>query len=150
MKDGVARSLTVPVGFSASESGSTFTCSLDGAPYAACTSPAQLAVQPGAHHFRVVARDAAGNADATPAELAFTAYDCVTLKASVVKHRTKVRTLKQRLRLVRAELREAWTAHDKEAADRLQAKVHRIEKKRKAERLELREARTAYAPCLYS
>ena len=35
---------------------------------------------------------------------------------------------------MRAELREAWAAHDKEAADRLQAKVHRIEKKRKAER----------------
>ena len=51
---------------------------------------------------------------------------------------------------MRAELREAWAAHDKEAADRLQAKVHRIEKKRKAERQELREARTAYAPCLYS
>lgn len=150
VQEGVARSLTVPVGFSASEGGSTFTCSLDGAPYAACTSPAQLTVNPGPHRFRVVARDAAGNADATPAELAFTAYDCVALKASVVKHRTKVRMLKQRLRGVRAELREAWAAHDKEAADGLQATMHRIEKKRKAEREELREARTAYAPCLYS
>lgn len=41
---GIAKSLSVPVGFAASESGATFTCSLDGAAYAACTSPAQLTV----------------------------------------------------------------------------------------------------------
>jgi hypothetical protein len=82
---GIAKSLTVPVGF-ASEAGATFTCSLDGAAYAACSSPAQLTVAPGHHVFRVVAKDAAGNADATPAEVAFTAYDCVTLKADVTHY----------------------------------------------------------------
>jgi hypothetical protein len=54
--------------FAASESGSTFECSLDGAAFAACSSPrdyAGLAV--GTHQFSARARDAAGNADASPA-----------------------------------------------------------------------------------
>jgi hypothetical protein len=145
---GVAKSLTVPVGFAASEGGATFTCSLDGAAFAACTSPAQLTVAPGHHVFRVVAKDAAGNADATPAEAAFTAYDCVTLKADVVHDRTKVGALKKKLRKARADLRAAVAADDADEAHRLQKKVHRLEKKRKAARKELKAARSAYAPCL--
>jgi hypothetical protein len=46
----------------------TFECSLDGAGFTACSSPASyggLAVA--AHHFEVRARDLAGNRDATPA-----------------------------------------------------------------------------------
>ena len=144
---GVAKSLTVPVGFAASEV-ATFTCSLDGAAYAACTSPAQLAVAPGHHVFRVVAKDAAGNADATPAEAAFTAYDCVTLKADVVHDRTKFRATKKKLRKARADLRAAVAADDADEVHRLQQKVHRLEKKGKAVRKELKAARAAYAPCL--
>ena len=145
---GVAKSLSVPVGFAASESGATFTCSLDGAAYAECTSPAQLTVAPGQHVFRVVARDAAGNADATPAEAPFTAYDCVTLNADVVHDRTKVRAMKKKLRKARAELRAAVAAGDADEVHRLQKKAHRLEKKRKAARKELKAARAAYAPCL--
>ena len=54
--------------FSSSETGSTFACSLDGAPFTACTSPVSytgLAVS--THTFSVQATDAAGNTDPTPA-----------------------------------------------------------------------------------
>jgi CSLREA domain-containing protein len=65
--------------FSASEAGSTFECSLDGAVFAACTPPrsyAGLAV--GNHEFRVRAEDAAGNVDTTPATRTWTvAATCV-------------------------------------------------------------------------
>lgn len=145
---GIARSLTVPVGFAASEGGASFTCSLDGAAYAACTSPAKLTVAPGPHVFRVAGKDPAGNLDATPAEAAFTAYDCVTLKADVTHDRTKLRAVKKKLREARADLRAAVEAGNEEKVQRLHKKVHRLEKKRKTVRKELKAARTAYAPCL--
>ena len=59
--------------FSSNEPGSTFTCSLDNGPYAACSSPKTyngLAV--GAHTFAVIATDAAGNADDSAATQAWT------------------------------------------------------------------------------
>jgi hypothetical protein len=59
--------------FSASEQGSTFECSLDGAPYAACTSPKEYTgLAAGAHEFRVRAKDANGNVDSTPATHSWT------------------------------------------------------------------------------
>ncbi|MCW5802277.1 MAG: Ig-like domain repeat protein [Deltaproteobacteria bacterium] len=45
----------------------TFECSLDGAAFAACTSPSTLQVADGTHEFRVRAKDDAGNVDDTPA-----------------------------------------------------------------------------------
>ena len=54
--------------FSSNEAGSTFECSLDGAPFKACTSPDTVkAKKPGKHNFQVRARDAAGNVDQTEA-----------------------------------------------------------------------------------
>lgn len=53
--------------FSSSEAGSTFTCRLDKKATKACTSPLKLKLKRGKHKLRVVATDAAGNADATPA-----------------------------------------------------------------------------------
>ena len=54
--------------FSASESGSSFECRLDGGPWQACSSPTTYSgLKKGKHTFRVRAVDAAGNRDGTPA-----------------------------------------------------------------------------------
>jgi hypothetical protein len=54
--------------FTASEPGSTFRCSLDGAAATVCTSPATLSgLSVGSHTFRVHAVDAEGVPDPTPA-----------------------------------------------------------------------------------
>ena len=54
--------------FSADEQ-STFTCKLDRAAAAPCTSPTTRKLKPGRHTFTVTATDTAGNPDATPATL---------------------------------------------------------------------------------
>jgi acid phosphatase type 7 len=54
--------------FTADEPGATFACSLDGAPFVACSSQASYSgLGEGAHRFAVAATDQAGNTDATPA-----------------------------------------------------------------------------------
>jgi uncharacterized delta-60 repeat protein len=54
--------------FSSGEGGDTYTCSLDGAAFSACTSPVSYAgLAAGAHTFRVEATDAVGNVDPSPA-----------------------------------------------------------------------------------
>ncbi|HEX2110405.1 MAG TPA: hypothetical protein VHF67_02520 [Gaiellaceae bacterium] len=64
----VARAGRATFGFRSTERGSTFQCRLDRRAWRRCTSPTtfrRLALGP--HTFRVRARDAAGNADPTPA-----------------------------------------------------------------------------------
>jgi hypothetical protein len=62
--------------FSADEAGSTFECSLDGAVYGACTSPASYTgLGLGGHTFSVRATDASGNTDTTPATYEWTVVD---------------------------------------------------------------------------
>ena len=54
--------------FESSESGSTFECQLDDGGFSACTSPAEYSgLEDGNHSFEVLATDAAGNPDPTPA-----------------------------------------------------------------------------------
>jgi hypothetical protein len=54
--------------FSSSEPGSTFLCHLEYRPWKPCTSPFDRRLAVGWHTFRVVAFDAEGNADPTPAK----------------------------------------------------------------------------------
>lgn len=57
--------------FTSTERGSHFRCKLDRKPYRACRSPRSYTVGLGAHSVAIVAIDAAGNADRTPAKFAF-------------------------------------------------------------------------------
>ncbi|HWX27199.1 MAG TPA: Ig-like domain-containing protein, partial [Steroidobacteraceae bacterium] len=59
--------------FHGSDTNDTFQCSLDGVPWAACTSPQQYtSLADGAHTFKVRAVNTAGEADPTPAEATWT------------------------------------------------------------------------------
>ncbi|ATB48542.1 Ig-like domain-containing protein [Corallococcus macrosporus] len=65
---GTTDSADAAFAFNASESPATYECSLDGAAFATCTSPASFSNLPdGGHTFAVRAVDAAGNVDGTPA-----------------------------------------------------------------------------------
>ena len=65
---GAATSSSATLSFSANEAGTTFACSLDGAAAAPCTSPVTYSgLALGNHSFSVVATDAAGNIDPSPA-----------------------------------------------------------------------------------
>ena len=74
--DAVTRDRTPTFGFSATETGSTFQCRVDGAAFAACSGPGashtSAALGNGRHRFEVRATDAVGNVDTTPASRAFT------------------------------------------------------------------------------
>ncbi len=70
---GLTRDATPTFGLRTTKAGSTFQCSLDGGPYATCSSPRTLArVADGAHAFRARSRDALGALDLTPAVRVFT------------------------------------------------------------------------------
>ena len=61
--------------FSSSETGGTFECSLDAAPFTPCASPlTYTALAKDKHTFAVRARDAAGNVDASPATYAWKSH----------------------------------------------------------------------------
>jgi hypothetical protein len=67
-----SQSTDATLAFTADEP-STFECSLDSAPYSACTSPKSYSgLMVGGHVFLVRAKDTAGNVDATPASASWT------------------------------------------------------------------------------
>jgi hypothetical protein len=79
-----------------SETGATFECNVDGAAYAACSNPYTTAtLADGAHTFSVRARDAATNADATPATRSFTVD--TTTQTTITKKPAK-RTTKRKVK----------------------------------------------------
>jgi hypothetical protein len=62
------RKRTARFTFSSNESGSDFQCKLDRKPFRPCASPQSYKkLKPGKHLFKVLATDAAGNADQSPA-----------------------------------------------------------------------------------
>jgi hypothetical protein len=70
---GTVTSTSASMGFSSSESGSTFACQLDGSAWGACSSPKSYSgLSAGTHTFSVRATDAAGNVDPTPATSSWT------------------------------------------------------------------------------
>jgi hypothetical protein len=60
---------SVKVEFTSNEAGATFECSLNGKPFAACTSGAKFRSKKGKNQLQVRATDAAGNVDASPASV---------------------------------------------------------------------------------
>ena len=70
---GSTKDTTADFTFSSNDNTATFECSLDGAAYAACTSPLTTAMlAEGPHTFSVRAKDTVGNVDATPASITWT------------------------------------------------------------------------------
>jgi thermitase len=65
---GTTGSTTPSFGFSSSEEGSNFECSLDASAWGSCSSPkAYSGLSSGPHTFKVRAKDGAGNTDQSPA-----------------------------------------------------------------------------------
>jgi hypothetical protein len=83
LANGPATSTTITqatFSFAASEAGSTFVCSLDGAAFAPCSSPVTYTgLSIGEHTFAVGARDTAGNVDETPATFTWSIVSPPTL-----------------------------------------------------------------------
>lgn len=57
----------VTFALTATEPGSSFLCSVDGAAFAPCASPFSVKLRRGTHTLAARAKDAAGNVDASPA-----------------------------------------------------------------------------------
>ena len=75
------------VAFSSPDSNARFSCSLDGGPFAGCTSPERFdGLSDGPHEIRVRASDLAGNVDPTPAAQSFsieTRAPTVTIRSGI-------------------------------------------------------------------
>ena len=69
----LSNSATASFTFSSNQSGSTFECRLDSAPFDACTTPTSYTgLTDGSHTFQVRARNTSGQLDPTPASFAWT------------------------------------------------------------------------------
>ena len=81
----LSNSSSATFNFTATESGSSFQCRLDGAAFAVCTIPATYAgLADGSHTFEVKATDPAGNADPTPASYTWTVDATAPVISSVM------------------------------------------------------------------
>ena len=128
---------TPTFGFSSTDAGATFACSVDGSVFGPCSGPGAThttAVLPlGAHTFAVRATDAAGNTDATPATSGFSVVapsvtppaDCSPDSLAVAKAKTKVAKAK-------AKLTKAKKGGNAKAVKKAKAKVKKAKKMLKA------------------
>jgi hypothetical protein len=144
----VSTSLTVSFAFASSEPGSSFVCSLDGAAFAACTSPTKRTVTAGAHTFKVAAKGSSGNTDASPAAVSFTALDCVALGRAYGKAAKKVAKLKTAVKVTKAHLAQEVKAGHQTKVDQLEEQLAKQLKALKAAKRKLKAAQSAAAPCL--
>ena len=100
--DGPTNDATATFGFSSSEAGSTFECSVDAGAFGACSGPgavhttAELA--DGAHTFAVRAIDPAANADPTPASREFVVDTKAPDTKLTKKPKKKLRTEKAKVK----------------------------------------------------
>ncbi|GAA4711514.1 Ig-like domain-containing protein [Nocardioides conyzicola] len=141
--------------FTATETGSTYECSLDGAAYAACSGPGAahttqvLAV--GAHTFVVRAIDRAGNADQVPAIRSFTVVSpppsCSADKASVTKARAAVTKATAALTKATKKLKAAKKAGNRKAIAQAKKKVATATKAVKAAKRTLAVATGRLTAC---
>jgi hypothetical protein len=144
---GVAKSLTVPFAFTSSESPSTFTCSLDSAPFTACTSPTSVTVPAGKHTFRVTAKDALDNADSTPASVTFTAYNCSALTAAVSDAQTKADAASKAVTKAKKALKKAKKSGDAGKVKKAKKKLKKAKEAQKSADATLATAQASAAPC---
>jgi hypothetical protein len=144
---GVAKSLSVPISFSASESPSTFMCTVDSGTAVPCTSPRSLTVTPGSHTFKVAAKDAANNSDATPATVTFTAYDCPTLDAAVTAARAKADAAARSVGKAKKAVQKAKQSGNASKLKKASQKLKKAKGAAKAANRTLARAKAAAAPC---
>ena len=144
---GVAKSLSVPISFTSSEPGSTFSCTLDTGAAANCSSPTTLTVTPGQHTFKVAAKDASNNVDATPASVTFTAYDCPTLTAAVTAAQAKVDAAAKKVSKAKKALKKAKKSGDATKVAKAKKKLKKAKAAAKAAKADLATAQGAAAPC---
>lgn len=145
---GVAKSLTVPIAFTSTETPSTFTCTLDTGASAPCTSPKSLTVTPGQHVFKVAATDAALNTDPTPATVTFTAYDCPTLNAAVTAAQAKADAAAKKVAKAKKALKKAKKSHNATKIKKAKKKLKKAKAAAKAANAALAAAKAADAPCV--
>ncbi len=144
---GIAKSLTVSIGFSSSEAGSSFSCKLDSGASAACNSPSNMTVTPGPHTFSVTATDSAANTDPTPATVSFTAYDCATLNAAKTAAEAKATAADKAEKKAKKALKKAKKSGDAKKIKKAKKKLKKAKAASKAADAALASATTAAAPC---
>jgi hypothetical protein len=143
----VAKSLTVPIAFTSTEAGSTFTCSLDTAAFASCTSPASVTVTSGQHTFRVIAKDSAQNADPTPASVTFTAYDCKTLVPAVTAAQANADAASKSVSKAKKALKKAKKSGNASKIKKAKKKLKKAKAAQTAANAALAAAQASAAPC---
>ena len=144
----MAKSLTVPIAFTATEPGSSFQCALDAGAFASCTSPQSLTVASGQHTVAVKATDGVGNTDATPASVTFTAYDCATLNAASAAAAKDVTTAKSKVAKAKKALKKAKKSGNAAKIKKAKAKLKKAKAALKSAQAAAAAAQQAAAPCV--